>query len=136
MAPNHKDKPTRNTIGQQIVLAHLKQVKKPETLEEIHKAAMKKVPRIAFSTVYRIVKSLEEKRLVERIDWRDRGSRYELVGTHHHHLVCQTCGTVQDIEDADISLNLKKIARKTGFVLKAHMLELTGVCERCAKEYY
>lgn len=124
----------RNTIAQRVIVGHLEKVKKPETLEEIHAQAMKTAPSIAFSTVYRIVKSLEEKGLVERIDWRDRGSRYELKTTHHHHLVCEMCGKMTDIEDSDISFDFKKIARKTGFVLRGHSIELSGLCQQCAKE--
>ncbi len=133
MIASHAEKSTRNTIGQKIVLAHLERVKKPEKLEDIHRAARKEAPSIAFSTVYRIIKSLENKGFVERIDWRDRGSRYELKGAHHHHLVCESCGKMTDVEDEDISLNLKKIARKTGFVLRSHSVELSGLCQRCAK---
>ena len=133
MVTANKEKTSRNTIGQQVVLAYLERAKKPETLEEIHEAAVKKVPRIAFSTVYRIVKTLEKKGLVERIDWRDRGSRYELVGAHHHHLVCESCGKMSDIEDGDISLNLRKIETKTGFLLRSHSVELSGLCQKCAK---
>lgn len=123
----------RNTIAQKVVLEHIRRIRKPETLEEIHVHAQKKIPHLAFSTVYRILKSLEEKGTVERMDWRDRGSRYEIVNGHHHHLVCESCGAMTDIEDSDLSLNLEKISTKTGFTLTSHAVELSGLCQKCAK---
>ncbi len=134
MINRKREKVSRNTVSREALLLHLKQARKPETLEEIHRRVSKKMPSLAFSTVYRIIRSFEEQGIVDRVDWRDRGSRYEIVGPHHHHLVCESCGAMKDIEDNDISLNLKKIAAQTGFVLKDHIIELTGLCENCYKE--
>jgi len=86
---------------------------------------------VAFSTVYRLTRTLEQEKIVEHIDWRDRGGRYELVGPHHHHVVCGTCGIFADIDDTHVYIDIPKIARVTGFTISKHVIELEGLCKKC-----
>jgi Fe2+ or Zn2+ uptake regulation protein len=66
-------------------------------------------------------------------------TRYELsewLTGHHHHLVCQECGTVEDVEmDQETERQLEEIVTRIGSVVAFeptdHALEIDGVCARC-----
>ena len=89
-------------------------------------------PHAAYSTVFRIVMKLEQEGRVHAVDWKERGGRYEWADMpHHHHIVCQLCGAVADLEDSDVNFSDAKIAKKTGFSVQHHSIELEGVCAAC-----
>ncbi len=105
----------------------------PVSLAEIFASVQKTHPTTAFSTVYRIMARLERDGDVVRVDWRERGSRYEWARRpHHHHVTCEKCGCVRDISDADVQFSTSALCKKTGFTITNHTIELTGVCDDCA----
>lgn len=88
--------------------------------------------RAAYSTVFRIVMKLQEEGKLHAVDWKERGGRYEWADMpHHHHIVCQLCGAVADLEDGDVNFSDAKIAKKTGFSVQHHSIELEGICTDC-----
>jgi Fe2+ or Zn2+ uptake regulation protein len=50
---------------------------------------------------------------------------------HHHHVVCSHCGRSRDIDDAGLRRVVRDIARRTGFRIDDHRLELFGLCPDC-----
>ena len=107
---------------------------KPFSLRELHLLVLEPFPRTAFSTVYRVVSRLEAEGKVERVDWRERGSRYEWAELpHHHHIVCSLCGRSVDIDDADLGFSEDGVRAATGFVIVHHSIELEGVCPDCQR---
>lgn len=110
----------------------ISQAARPLSLEEIHQEIRKLNPAVAFSTIYRLAKKLEEHGAVTRIDWRERGSRYELTGgRHHHHIVCTRCGHSADVFEAGVHIDPSVIQKTTGFRIAAHYIEFEGTCARC-----
>ncbi len=83
---------------------------------------------------------LERAGVVHRIVTSDEYARYELAEDfteHHHHLICSTCGDVTDFTvtpglEADLETALAKVARRTGFHIEQHRLDLVGTCADCA----
>ena len=107
---------------------------KPLSIQEIHDRVRDHLPATAYSTVYRIVARLEADGRVRRIDWRERGSRYEWAELpHHHHIVCSLCGRSVDIDDADLGFSEEKVRRATGFLIDHHSIELEGICPDCQR---
>ncbi|HEY4511710.1 MAG TPA: transcriptional repressor [Candidatus Paceibacterota bacterium] len=107
----------------------------PASLKEIFEKVRKSLPKTAYSTVFRVVENLEKEKLLNRINWRERGTLYEWSErAHHHHLVCEQCDSVEDISDTLLCFNQKKVANSTGFVITNHSIELTGVCKPCRKD--
>lgn len=103
-------------------------------LSRIHKLTNKKIPGVAFSTIYRIARAYEKKGLIARVDWRERGSKYEWVDKHdhHHHITCLVCGKVKKISDNSVDFKEDVIRKESGgFVLKKHYFELEGICKNC-----
>lgn len=52
---------------------------------------------------------------------------------HHHHVVCERCGRATEIDDRGVKALAKKIAKRSGYRIDAHRLELTGLCPSCQK---
>jgi len=78
--------------------------------------------------VYRTVRLLEESGILERHDFRDGRSRYEEAPTDHHdHLIDMKTGKVIEFVDPEIERLQQEIARRLGFKLVDHRLELYGM---------
>ena len=96
--------------------------------EELHRRASAEDPRISLATVYRTVRLFEEAGIIERHDFRDGRSRYEEVGDDHHdHLIDLKSGEVVEFVNEEIERLQEAIARKLGYKLVDHRLELYGV---------
>ncbi|MCE9643125.1 MAG: transcriptional repressor [Candidatus Andersenbacteria bacterium] len=123
---------TRNT-KKKIFIEHVFTITaEPISIREVFRQVQKTYPETAYSTVFRTVMRLEQENKIHAVDWRERGSRYEWAGMpHHHHITCQICGAVQDLEDADVNYDDEKIRKKTGFITKHHSIELEGICAKC-----
>jgi Fur family transcriptional regulator, ferric uptake regulator len=95
---------------------------------------------MAQSSVYRNLAVLERAHVVHRIVTADEFARYELaedLTEHHHHLICKSCGDVTDFTvpeavEQDLEAALAKVAKRTGFQVTDHRLDLVGTCPRCA----
>jgi len=86
------------------------------------------------ATVFRILNMFLEKGLIKQISFNEGKFRYELANREdHHHLICQTCGKIEDISECAISELEKDIKKKKGFIVSHHTLEFYGVCHDCQK---
>jgi Fe2+ or Zn2+ uptake regulation protein len=122
----------RNTKTKMLVEHVFSATREPISVLELFSVIQKKYPKTAYSTIFRIVKQLEQSKKIHTVDWRERGSRYEwALLPHHHHIVCEKCGIIADLEDADVNYNEAKIRTKTGFIITHHSIELEGVCVNC-----
>ncbi len=96
--------------------------------EELHRRASAQDSRISLATVYRTVRLFEEAGIIERHDFRDGRSRYEEAPEDHHdHLIDMNTGEVIEFMDEEIERLQEAIARKLGYKLVDHRLELYGV---------
>ena len=92
------------------------------------------------SSVYRNLAALEQAGVVRRIVTDEEYGRYELaedLTEHHHHLICSSCGRVEDITipddlEIDVDRTLDRLARRSGFAKVTHRLDLIGMCRDCA----
>lgn len=97
-------------------------------VEELHRRAAAVDPRISISTVYRTVKLFEDGGIIARVDFRDGRSRYEpLPDEHHDHLIDLRTGKIVEFHDEEIEALQAAIARRLGFRLVDHRLELYAV---------
>ena len=95
--------------------------------EELHRRASAEDNRISLATVYRTVRLFEEAGIIERHDFRDGRSRYEEAPDEHHdHLIDMNSGEVIEFYDEEIERLQEAIARKLGYKLVDHRLELYG----------
>jgi len=97
-------------------------------VEELHRRSHAVDPHISIATVYRTVRLFEEAGIIDRLDFRDGRSRYEEHSDDHHdHLIDMKTGKVVEFVDADIEALQEAIARKLGYRLVDHRLELYGM---------
>ena len=95
---------------------------------ELHRRAAAVDDRISLSTVYRTVKLLETEGIIERLALRNGRARYERAPQQHHdHLVNLATGDVVEFRSEEIEALQTEIARRLGFRLVSHRLELYGV---------
>jgi len=84
------------------------------------------------ATVFRSLDILAELGLVERLDLPSGGHAFVACEpAHHHHVVCSRCGRATDVGDSGMAGVLEEVARKSGYRIEAHRLELFGVCAAC-----
>ena len=96
-------------------------------VEALHRRALRIDSRISIATVYRTVRLFEEANILERHDFRDGRSRYEEVSeSHHDHLIDIESGDVIEFQNEEIEKLQREIAKKLGFDLVDHRLELYG----------
>ena len=96
-------------------------------VEELYRRAVLLDSRISIATVYRTVRLLEEKGILERRDFGGGRARYEPTEHgHHHHLIDIDSGKVVEFEDPEHERVMQAIAARLGFDLVSHRLELFG----------
>ena len=118
----------RMTDQRRIVARVLSTAKDHPDVEELYRRAHAEDPHISIATVYRTVRLFEEAGIIERHDFRDGRSRYEeMPDVHHDHLIDMRTGRVIEFVDEDIEKLQQAIARRLGFRLIDHRLELYGV---------
>ena len=97
-------------------------------VEELYRRCAAVDENISISTVYRTVKLFEDAGIIERHDFRDGRARYEqMPDTHHDHLINLRTGQVIEFRSEEIERLQAEIARKLGYRLVDHRLELYAV---------
>ena len=96
-------------------------------VDELHKRVNKIDKKISIATVYRTVKLFEESGIVEKHDFKGGKARYEEAPEQHHdHLIDINSGEIIEFVDKDIEILQIKVAKKLGYKLVDHKLELYG----------
>jgi len=84
------------------------------------------------ATVFRTMKLLQDLNVVCRVLMDDGSLHYRLsTRGHHHHLVCRSCGRVEDFSTCDISAIVEQLGRNTDYEIEEHWLEVYGRCSSC-----
>lgn len=118
----------RATGPRSAVLLAVGTFERPFTVEELAAA----LPEVGRATVFRTMKLLLAAGLACRMVLEDGSVRYALsAGGHHHHLICSSCGSVEEFADPALDALIEANAEGTAFTLDAHSLELYGRCRRC-----
>lgn len=89
---------------------------------------------IGIATVYRTLNLLEESGMVTSISFGIQGKKFELANKpHHDHIICKQCGKIVEFEDYEVEQKQIDIAKKYGFTLTGHLMQLYGNCNECKK---
>lgn len=118
----------RMTDQRRVIARVLSDAEDHPDVEEVYKRATEIDNQISIATVYRTVRLFEEADILERHDFRDGRSRYELVTeSHHDHMIDIESGEVIEFVDDEIEALQEMIAKKLGYKLVDHRMELYGV---------
>ena len=126
----------RYTSGRRRLVDVLEGAAGPLTLPEV----ITSDPGLAQSSAYRNLRLLEQAGVVHRIVTSDDHARYELaedLTEHHHHLICRSCGRVDDFTvtpdlEAELERALTTAARRHRYAVDHHRLDLIGTCATCS----
>ena len=126
----------RYTAQRRAIIDRLVAEEQPLTIPQL----LEREPHLAQSSAYRNLAVLERAGVVHRIVTSDEFARYELaedLTRHHHHLICSACGAVTDFEVSDtveheLEGALARVARRAGFTVRTHRLDLVGTCSDCS----
>lgn len=123
------------TSGRRQLVDLLLQHGRPASVRDL----LKKRTRLAQSSMYRNLVDLERMGIVHKVASGDDHARYELdealIG-HHHHLICERCGTISDFEvtpaaERAIEVALRSASKSARFRLTGHRLDAIGLCVEC-----
>jgi Fur family ferric uptake transcriptional regulator len=106
-----------------------------ETADLVSDARRRKIE-AARATIFRTLEILTGIGVVERLDLPNGDHSYVRCDSraHHHHLVCTRCQRSIDLEDLGMTPILAQVARRTGYKIDRHRVELFGLCPACQKK--
>lgn len=103
--------------------------------EDVYRALIEAGEELNLATVYRVLTQFEAAGLVSRLHFEGGHSSFELdSGEHHDHILCVSCGRVDEFVDEVIEEHQRKIAARLGYEMTDHSLYIYGLCDRCRKE--
>jgi Fe2+ or Zn2+ uptake regulation protein len=126
----------RYTSGRRELVGLLVSVGRPATIPDL----LDTRPKLTQSSVYRNLAVLEQVGVVQKVVSSDDRARYELAEGlmgHHHHLICVSCGRVDDFvvpprAERSVEAVLERAIGATGFRAAGHRLDVVGTCAECA----
>ena len=123
----------RYTKQRKIVWDEICQSKEHRDAEEIYLKINKNGRKVSRATVYRTIDVLVKNNLVRQLELGDGRKRFEnkLDSSHHDHIVCLSCGNIQEFVDDLIEKQQDKIAIKHNFKIVRHIHQLFGLCSNC-----
>jgi len=122
------EKGLRMTEQRRVIARVLSAASDHPDVEELHRRAHEIDPHISIATVYRTVRLFDEAGILTRHEFQGNRARYEEAPeTHHDHLIDMKTGKVVEFVDEDIEALQAAIARRLGYRLVDHRLELYGV---------
>lgn len=97
--------------------------------DELHNKLVDDNESIGLATVYRVLTQLELAGLIQKNQFSDNQSSYEIKKQHHDHLICTKCGKIIEFMNNDLEALQEEISDKYQFRLDSHVMTLFGVCK-------
>lgn len=105
--------------------------------EDVHMIVRRQSSEIGLATVYRTLEVLSDLDVLQKMDFGDGRSRYEIneadTPHQHHHLICLSCGKVKEFEDDLLETLETVISRNSNFKIVDHQVKFYGYCQECQK---
>lgn len=106
------------------------------TINEIQQKLKEKGIEIDEDTLKQYMSKIVELGFATKKEFKDQPTRYEHrhLGIHHDHLICIRCGKILEFEDQDLEALQEQIARRHGFNILHHRMEIYGICKDCREK--
>jgi Fur family ferric uptake transcriptional regulator len=122
----------RATPQRIIVLESLVEAAEHLTADQVYTQVSARLPSMTLSTVYRTLERLRDIGLVTETDLGEGVRHFELLeGERHHHLICQNCGYMFDLDDRAVDALRERIVRDYDFAPRLDHLAVFGLCAHC-----
>lgn len=129
---NLREKGFRRSLAREEILSVLVSASKPVSVFEVLEILSRKRRIFNKTTLYREMDFLKKEGYVKEVFFRNDTALYELIGEHHHHLVCTSCGDVRDVHlEESLEHEERKLERREHFTIFDHSLEFFGKCKKC-----
>lgn len=123
----------RPTRQRRSVVEALREREDAVTAQELHAVLRETGESVGLSTVYRTLTGLAEAGFLDTFE-REGEQAFRLCATgHHHHIVCESCNRVEEIDAAEVEAWVASVAHRRGYIVTAHRADVFGVCARCQK---
>lgn len=122
----------RLTAARRAVVQTMAASRRALTPVQAYDTARRRYPALGLVSVYRTLEKLEELGLIQRVHQPEGCQAFIAAGQGHQHLLlCQVCGRVTFFEGDDLHSLIGSLARRTGYRINEHWLQLFGVCPSC-----
>ena len=124
-------KKLRHSLTRDMIYDYLCGTKEHPSADTIYRSLKPSLPSLSMGTVYANLKLFEEQGIAIRVANVNGNERYDANTDDHVHFVCDKCGSVIDIMDADIQ-NAKKACQVGQAKINSIQIILHGTCEKCS----
>jgi Fur family ferric uptake transcriptional regulator len=125
-------RPTKQRLA---VLEALASVEDFRSAQEVHEILSSSGSSVGLATVYRTLQLYADRGDVDVLRREDGEAIYRRCSeTHHHHLVCRSCGATVEVEGPAVERWTTSMAAEHGFTAVSHTLEIFGTCGACGRE--
>jgi Fur family peroxide stress response transcriptional regulator len=122
------------TVQRRAVFSELAGRRDHPTADQVYDAVRDRVPGLSRTTVYRVLDALVDAGLARKVQHAGGVVRFDPMTGRHHHLVCEVCGRLADLDDALVPPLRLPEAPGTGFRIRDYSVSFTGLCAACAKK--
>ncbi|HEY4721917.1 MAG TPA: transcriptional repressor [Anaerolineae bacterium] len=121
----------RLTPQRQLILEAVRKAGGHLTPDQVYARVHTQHPAISRATIYRTLDFLCEMRLAVAMQW-DGQTYYEIAGEQpHHHLICRTCGGIEELAPGLVDSFVEAVSHKQRFTIDMDHIALFGLCEPC-----
>lgn len=129
-----KEKNLKLTPQRYAIYKYLKSTKSHPSAEMIYDDLKANYPTMSLATIYKTLKTLIELGVVIELNVGEDNFRYDANTSQHPHIVCLSCGRVDDIENADFNFLDTEVEKYTNYKVDTHQLYFYGICHECQKK--
>jgi Fur family peroxide stress response transcriptional regulator len=119
------------TIQRRAVFLELAERSDHPTADQVYDALHPRLAGLSRTTVYRVLERLVAQGFARKVQHAGAAVRFDAMTERHHHLVCEGCGRLADLDDAFVPSLPLPDARKTGFRVRDYSISFTGLCKGC-----
>ncbi len=117
------------TVQRRTVFEELASRRDHPTADQVFDAVQQRLPGLSRTTVYRVLETLVETGFAQKVHHPDAVARFDPVTERHHHLVCETCGRLVDLDDSAVPQ--VPLPAGTGFHIRDYSVSFSGLCSNC-----
>jgi Fur family peroxide stress response transcriptional regulator len=121
------------TIQRRTVFEALSARRDHPTADQVYDAVRDRIPGLSRTTVYRVLETLVEAGFVRKVHHAGGVARFDPMTHRHHHLVCEACGRLVDLDDGVVPTLRLPEARGSGFRIKDYSVSFLGLCGACSR---
>jgi len=122
------------TVQRRTVFAELAGRRDHPTADQIYDAVRGRLPGLSRTTVYRVLETLVDSGLARQVHHAGGVARFDPMTERHHHLVCEACGRLADLDDRVVPPLRLPDSAGAGFRIKDYSVSFTGLCAACARK--